>query len=59
MNIIKERRKSGAICPTCKSPDYSYIGRVREPDGNHQFKCNSCNTYWQFGKGESVYTKYK
>lgn len=28
MNKIKERRKAGAVCPKCKSPDYKYEGRA-------------------------------
>ena len=56
INKIKERRKQGAICGVCKSPDYSYEGRVYEPDGKHQFKCNSCGSSWQYGKSESHYT---
>jgi transposase-like protein len=59
MNKIKERRKAGAVCPTCKSPDYSYKGRVCEPDGKHQFECNSCKKYFQFGKNDSVYIQLK
>lgn len=33
MNKIKERKKVGAICTKCKSPDYKYVGRVSEPNG--------------------------
>lgn len=66
MNIIKERKLNGAICPKCKSPDYKYIGRANQElndywklNGNHEFGCNSCNHHWQYGKTESVYTKFK
>ncbi len=59
MNKIKERRKEWAVCPKCKSPDYKYEGRVYEPDGKHQFTCNSCGHHWQYGKTESIYTKLK
>ena len=57
MNKIKERKKVGAICPKCKSPDYIYKGRVYEPDGKHEFICKSCGHLWQYGKTESIYTK--
>lgn len=57
MNKIQERRKHKAVCPQCKSPDYSYQGRMCEPDGKHQFQCNSCKKTWQYGKTESIYTQ--
>jgi len=57
MNKIKERRKQGAVCPKCKSPDYRYDGRVDNlPEGKHQFSCNSCGTHWQYGRTDSMYT---
>jgi len=52
INKIKERRKNGAVCPKCKSPDYRYIGRANaeldeywQKHGKHQFLCNSCGHY--------------
>lgn len=59
MSIYADRKKHGCICHNCKSPDYSYIGRVEMPDNNgkHEFKCNSCGTIWQFGKGDSDYLR--
>jgi Zn ribbon nucleic-acid-binding protein len=59
MNKIKERKKVGATCPKCKSPDYIYNGRAYEPDGKHQFECKSCGNFWQYGKIESKYTLLK
>lgn len=60
----KERKKYGAICPKCKSPDYKYNGRANaelseywQQNGKHQFQCNSCGKTWQYGKTESIYTK--
>jgi len=61
MNKIKQRRDVGAICPKCKSPDYKYNDRANSEftdDGKHQFECNSCGKTWQYGKSESVYTKF-
>ena len=55
MNIIKERRRVGAICDKCRSPDYKYIGRTYKPDGKHQFECNSCGNVWQYGNRDSKY----
>lgn len=58
MNKIKERRKKGATCPKCKSPDYEYKGRADNmEDGKHEFECNSCDHTWQYGKTESIYTE--
>lgn len=57
INKIKERKKVGAICLKCKSPDYKYVGRVSEPNGKHEFQCNSCGSYWQYGTKESIYTE--
>lgn len=54
---IKGRRKVGAVCPKCKSPDYIYTGLSEF--GKHEFKCNSCYRTWQYGKSESKYTIYK
>lgn len=56
MNKVKERKKVGAICPKCQSPDYEYKGRAFEPDGKHQFECISCGNFWQYGKSASKYT---
>lgn len=64
MNKIKERKKVGAVCPKCKSPDYKYNGRANselgeywQENGKHQFECNSCGHHWQYGKTESIYTQ--
>lgn len=59
MNKIKQRKEKGAICLKCKSPDYTYLGRVFEPNGKHQFQCNSCGHFWQFGTTESIYTNLR
>ncbi len=55
MNKIKERRKVGAVCPICRSPDYKYMGK----NIKHEFKCNSCGNNWDFGRTDSIYTKLK
>lgn len=60
MNKIKERRDKKAVCPKCKSPDYTYCGRVNADctdDGKHEFSCNSCGYHWQYGKTNSKYTE--
>lgn len=60
VNLIKERRKSGAVCSKCQSPDYKYLGRVdlgEDVIGKHQFECKSCGDYWQYGKTGSIFTE--
>lgn len=38
MNKIKLRRQNSAICSTCKSPDYIYLGRACKAKwGKHEF----------------------
>lgn len=58
MNKIKERKKAGATCPVCKSPDYNYKGRAGVTQfSKHQFECNSCKHIWQYGSSNSIYTE--
>jgi transposase-like protein len=57
MNKIKERRRVGATCPKCKSPDYKYTGRTFDTWGKHNFECKSCGNSWQYGSTESKYTR--
>ena len=52
---MRIRRERGAVCFTCKSPDWIYEGRTWEPDGKHQFLCLSCGRGWQYGRTESVF----
>jgi len=66
-SIIRLRREQEAVCPVCKSPDYTYLGRANCDSGNdieywskngkHEFECNSCGNYWQYGNTESKYTR--
>jgi transposase-like protein len=47
-SIISLRRKRGAVCPRCKSPDYKCTGLtplIRQPE----FRCTSCDTVWTCG----------
>lgn len=59
-SLITIRRKKKALCPKCKSPDWSYEGRTQfgnNIEGKHNFKCNSCDNHWQYGMTDSVYTE--
>lgn len=55
MNKIKERRRLGAICKACKSPDYTHKGKTEF--GKNEFYCNSCGHHWQYGITDSIYTR--
>ena len=64
MSKFKRRKDAGAVCPKCKSPDYTYNGRANQDmgeywkeNGKHEFTCNSCGKQWQFGKQSSHYTE--
>ena len=57
---IAKRKKLGAVCTRCKSPDYDYLGRADSKScGKHEFRCKSCGDFWQYGSNESIYTKLK
>lgn len=59
-NKIKLRKQCGAVCPRCKHPGYTYLGRANNrPDGKHQFQCDACKAVWQYGKSDSVYLRWK
>ena len=69
MGILTDRRKAGAVCPACKSPNYKYEGRVNlgstnkerawwAKHGKHEFTCVQCGMGWQDGCNDSVYLKY-
>jgi len=68
MNIIKERRKTKTVCPSCKNPNYNYDGRVGdghdgefwEEPGKLCFSCPQCHHHWQDGKSEdSLYYRLR
>ena len=55
-NVLKERRKVGAVCGLCNSPDY----RQEKPyynGGKLNFVCNSCGHSWQYGRDGGKYAK--
>ena len=55
MNIVKERRKQGAVCRICMSPDYRMILPIEGETTKPGFICNQCGHYWQYGKGGGKY----
>lgn len=48
MNLIKERRSVGAICPRCSHPDYNMLQPL--PRDVPTFTCTKCNTSWTYGR---------
>jgi transposase-like protein len=57
MNIIKERRKRGAVCPRCKHPDYTahppIVGETIKPE----FRCKACGHSWSYGYDGGMYAE--
>lgn len=56
MNIIKERRKRGATCSRCGSPDYRMSPSYFE-GGKPNFTCGQCRNSWQYGKDGGKYAE--
>lgn len=70
MNLIKERREQGALCPSCRNPCYVYEGRAMVGEGGndeywfehgkHCFRCPQCHAHWQDGNSEdSLYYRLR
>lgn len=57
MNIVKERRKQGAICCICRSPDYRMIPPIEGKTTKPTFICNGCGHSWQYGKDGGKYAE--
>ncbi len=55
-SLIRRRREAGAVCPSCRSPDYSMTVNV-----TIEFKpniiCGSCGNIWQYGYDGGVYAE--
>lgn len=56
-NIVKERRKSGAVCPRCNHPDYIMKNPIEGETIKPQFICNSCGNSWCYGYDGGKYAK--
>jgi Zn ribbon nucleic-acid-binding protein len=53
-SIVTTRRKQGAVCPVCKSPDYK-IYPPEEGLTKPTIVCNQCGKSWQNGKDGGIY----
>lgn len=57
MNIVKERRKRGAVCNVCRSPDYRMMLPVEGETTKPSFTCNQCGHVWMCGKDGDKYAE--
>ena len=56
--LIFLRKRNGAICFKCKSPDYKEELPWEECQTKPRYQCNSCGNTWQFGKNGGVYSQF-
>jgi transposase-like protein len=54
-NIVKERRKRGAVCPRCRHPDYDMRPPVEGETLKPEFVCKKCGHAWAYGYNGGVY----
>lgn len=57
MNVIKERRKRGAVCDVCRSPDYKMTPPIDGETNRPSFECGSCGNSWMYGKDGGKYAE--
>jgi transposase-like protein len=57
VNIIKERRKQGAVCPRCKHPDYTMYPPVEGETIKPEFRCAACGNSWSYGYDGGMYAE--
>jgi hypothetical protein len=57
MNIIKDRRKRGAVCPRCKHPDYTMHPSVDGETIKPEFRCKACGNSWAYGYDGGMYAE--
>jgi Zn ribbon nucleic-acid-binding protein len=57
MNLIKERKRQGAVCPSCKHPDYTMKLPIAGETIKPEFRCISCGNIWCYGYDGGMYAK--
>lgn len=57
MKRITQRRKAGALCPRCKSPNYKMTSSEVFEGGKPNFTCGSCGNIWQYGYDGGMYAE--
>lgn len=55
MNLVKERRRVGAICGVCRNPDYVHLGL--NDCGRPLFECAKCGDMWTNGTSGGEYMR--
>lgn len=58
MNIIKNRKSVGAICPACLHPDYTMRHPVDGETTRPSFKCSRCSHLWSYGVDGGKYDEH-
>lgn len=57
MNLIKERRQHGAVCPVCKHPDYTITASDMGKEFKPNITCTKCGRSWTSGYDGGVYAE--
>lgn len=57
MNLIKERKKCGAVCPVCHHPDYVMEPIIPGETTKPTFTCRRCNHFWSYGYDGGQYAR--
>lgn len=56
-SLIARRKQQGAVCPICKSPDYTMSPNLSFAGAKPDFACGSCSNAWQDGYDGGIYAK--
>ena len=56
-SIVAERRRRGAVCCVCRSPDYSMTPPVEGETTKPTFECRQCGRSWAWGRDGGVYAE--
>ena len=56
MSLFSKRKSVGAVCPVCRSPDYT-ITPPYEGATKPNIKCCSCGNVWQYGRDGGIYAE--
>jgi len=56
-SLISQRRKQGAICSRCQSPDYKMIKNESFEGAKPIFECGQCENRWMYGYDGGKYAE--
>lgn len=57
INLIKERRSRGAVCPRCRHPDYTMKQPIKGETFKPEFRCTACKYSWVYGYDGGMYAE--